>query len=268
MRDLIGKIGICDELKAQALKLMDKDEKRIISLCEKCHKNGFKAISLCDNLTKLCVCACYGATYTKQGYKELGIGDEIFYATMKDIGIWCGNNNNKGLKNTNWIANHLKCELFRIGRLQFQLFPCKSKSLNYSSLPFKRGDNTIYIHIPQGEKLIYSKCVEAIKEAKLFFEKYFKNFHYEYFFCESWLLFEDNYIFMAPNCNILQFQSLFTIEYNKLNDHQAIERIYGKRQLIKKHYAENTSLQRWAKAFLMDGGRLGEGIGTIQKNEI
>lgn len=268
MKALLEKIGLNAKLKALAINEFKKSENKITRLADKCYTQGFNILIKENDLIKLCVCIYYASKYTKEKYKELGINDEIFYATMSDIGIWCSNNNNKGLKNVSWIANHLKCELFRIGRLQYQLYPCKSKTLKYELLPFEYGENTIYIHIPQGEKLVYADCINSIKNAKAFFKKYFESYHYSYFFCESWLLFEDNWIFMAPNCNILQFATIFDIGYSLPKDNQAIERIYGKRHFIKKHYPENTSLQRWAKAFMLDGGRLGVGIGTIHIDEI
>ena len=57
--------------------------------------------------------------HTFAKYKKLGIDDSVFYNTMRDIKIWCKNNGNKGLNNWGWIKNHLKCELFKLGRLQF-----------------------------------------------------------------------------------------------------------------------------------------------------
>ena len=54
---------------------------------------------------------------------------------------------------------------------------------------------------------------------------------------------------MKSGCNILQFQSLFDIVMSSTDDRQAIERIFGKRRLIKKNYPENTSLQKRAKRF-------------------
>ena len=73
---------------------------------------------------------------------------------------------------------------------------------------------------------------------------------------------------MKPSCNILQFQSLFDIVMSTRDDKQAIERIFGKRHLIKKFYPENTSLQSSAKHFMLDGNRLGIGLGIINKDEI
>jgi hypothetical protein len=73
---------------------------------------------------------------------------------------------------------------------------------------------------------------------------------------------------MEVSSNILQFQSLFELVYSDDDDNQAIERIFGKRRLIKSNYPENTSLQKRAKKYMLDGNKLGIGIGIIDKDEI
>lgn len=217
---------------------------------------------------RLAVCLEYADSYTFADYEKRGIGRDIFNATMQDIAIWCENNNNKGLKNYRWIETHLKCRLFKIGRLQFQLYKCKNETFDYNYLPFDYGDNLIYIHIPQGERLIYSDCVESIFTAKAFFAEFFPEFEYRFFFCESWLLYDENYAFMEPSSNILQFQSLFDIVFSDTDDNQAIERIFGKRRIRKAQYPENTTLQRNAKKYMLGGNKLGIGIGVIDKDDI
>lgn len=249
-------------------KLEALDEVKIQSIAEKCNKNGFNCLLASSDIERLAVCLCYSEKYTKQFYKDNNIPLNIYYDTMKDIAIWCENNNNSGLKNYNWITNHLKGELFAIGRLQYQLYTCKNKTLNYDFLPFNYGEKLIYVHIPQGEKLVYSSCVESLKDARAFFEQYFPNFEYKFFFCESWLLFDENYMFMKPSSNILQFQSLFDIVYCEKDDSQAIERIFGKKRLLLSSYPTKTSLQKSAVEYMKAKNKLGVGIGIIDKNDI
>ena len=267
MDELIKRLKLEKELEQRLLELIKSNEEKITSLAEKCKENGFSCLKKENELMRLAACVKY-AEYTKKEYERLGISEKIFFDTMSDIAIWCENNDNKGLKNYNWIKNHTNAELFKIGRLQFQLYPCKNKTLNYSKMPFKYGENLIYIHIPQGEKLIYADCVASIKAANDFFAHYFPDYEYRFYFSESWLLFEENYLFMKSSSNILQFQSLFEIVDSLAIDVQAIERIFGKRRLFKRNYPENTSLQKSAKAFMLDGGRMGIGIGVIDKNEL
>lgn len=267
MLDLIDKINLDNQLKKRVIDLARKDRVKILTLAEKCAKGNYNCLRFKDDLTRLAV-IIETADYTLEKYKQLGISENIFYDTLDDIRIWCENNDNKGLANYNWIKNHLNCELFKIGRLQFQLFKCSNKLLDYNYFPFKCGESVINIHIPQGEKLIYSDCVASLKEAVSFFDEYFPDYSFRYFFCESWLLYGDNCLFMESSSNIMQFSALFDVVCSVNIDKQSIERIFGKRQLSKKKYQENTSLQRAAKAYLLNGGKLGIGIGIIDKLDI
>ncbi|MCM1285227.1 MAG: acyltransferase domain-containing protein [Acetobacter sp.] len=255
-----------NELKNKVIDFENSNKDRVRILADKCINKGFRILHRTDDLTKLAV-VLECTRLTKEKYDKIGINNQIFADTMSDINIWCRNNGNKGLKNTEWIKNHINCELFRIGRLQYQMFTCRSKSINYKNLPFESGDKMIYIHIPQGERLIYDECISSINDAISFFAEYFPDYYYRYFFCESWLLYEDNYLFMNPMSNILQFSSLFKIIKSSADDSQAIERIFGKKELFKKNYAEKTTLQKSAKAFMLEGGKLGIGIGFIDKSD-
>lgn len=265
MISLAKRIGLDESLIKRLGQLTEKENTRITLCTEKCVRGDFSCLKKENDIIRLAV-ILHLAVKVKEKYSAAGISDEIYYDTMSDIRIWCENNQNKGLKNYGWLKNHVCFELFRIGRLQFQLFECKSKALRYDKLPFERGEKVVYIHIPQGEKLIKEKCIDSIKRAGGFFGKFFPDYEYSYYFTESWLLFEGNRDFMAPDSNILAFASLYTHCYSMKIDVQAIDRIFGKRQLFKKNYPENTSLQKRAKQYMLKGNRMGAGTGVIDKN--
>lgn len=265
---LANKINLNSELKNKVLSLVERDRAKLISLCKKADNDNFKSVFAKNDMNKLAVALLYSVEFTYPKYQKAVISDEIYFETMKDIAVWCENNNNKGLKNLPWIKNHLNFDLFKIGRLQFQIYKCDNRTLNYDLLPFNFGENLIYVHIPQGEKLVYAECVNSLKNAKSFFGEYFPNYDFDYFFCESWLLYGENWQFMNSSSNILQFSTLFDLVYSVEDDRQAIERIFGKRQLIKSKYQENTALQRSAKRFMQNGGKLGVGIGILFKGDI
>lgn len=265
---LANKINLNSELKNKVLSLVERDRAKLISLCKKADNDNFKSVFAKNDMNKLAVALLYSVEFTYPKYQKAVISDEIYFETMKDIAVWCENNNNKGLKNLPWIKNHLNFQLFKLGRLQFQFYKCDNRTLNYDLLPFNFGENLIYVHIPQGEKLVYAECVNSLKNAKSFFGEYFPNYDFDYFFCESWLLYGENWQFMNSSSNILQFSTLFDLVYSVEDDRQAIERIFGKRQLIKSKYQEKTTLQRNAKRFMQNGGKLGVGIGILNKNDI
>ncbi len=245
-------------------RLGNADSEKINILAGRCLTKGFRVLEKENHLIRLGVILCL-AVSVKEKYDLAGIDEKIYYDTMSDIRIWCENNGNKGLKNYGWLKNHVSFELFRLGRLQFQLYECRNKTLLYGKLPFGYGERLIYIHIPQGERLERERCLESIEAAAEFFDKYFPDYKYGYYFCESWLLYEGNRAFMAKDSNILGFMSLFELCYSVRIDAQAIERLYGKRHIIKSRYPESTDLQKRAKRYMLDGNRLGIGLGVIKK---
>lgn len=261
MIKLAEKINLAPQL-IKLIKLLD--EEKIEYLADRCTAKGFHFLKKETDLMRLAVILNL-AVKVKDKYDCAGIDDSVYINTMSDIRIWCERNNNNGLKNYGWLKNHVSFELFRIGRLQYQLFECNNKTLLYNKLPFSYGEKLVYIHIPEGEKLEKDKCIESIKLANTFFSKYFPEYNYKYYFCESWLLFEGNRDYMAPESNILNFLSLFNVHYNVKIDTQAIERIFGERHLFKRFYPENTDLQKRAKHYMKSGKSLGIGIGTIKR---
>lgn len=261
--------------------LAEKDEVGILRLSEKFYLGNTACLRGKSPLMKLAV-ILKAAEKTHFLYKEKGISDKVFEATFTDIKIWCENCGGRGLENINWLKNHISFELFRIGRLQFQFCTCSNPILCYSKLPFNKGERVIYVHIPQGEKLDYDECIKSLKLADEFFKKYFPEYNYNFYFCESWLIFENNKNFMAENSNIVKFMSLFDIHYSVNAEFQPFERIFGtnsnfnslfyklnksKRKSDINSLSELTSLQKSAKKYLQSGNKLGIGIGTIPKGK-
>ncbi len=71
------------------------------------------------------LCYLNHLSFTKERYLELKISGDIYIATLSDIGIWLENWKNMYgyycFHNFGWIWRHLTADLFRIGRLQYQL---------------------------------------------------------------------------------------------------------------------------------------------------
>lgn len=209
-------------------------------------------------------------------YRERNIPDEIFYDTMSDITVWVNTlkreENIDGLKNIGWLYNHLKFELFKIGRMQYQFYKTNYiisgiPLLKIRQLTVKNHRPVLNIHIPEGEPLYLDKCKDSINSAKGFFEKYFPEYKFDGFVCESWLLDPNNTLFMDCNKNIVMFSDLFdTVVRAKHNNFEIVKRLWGKE--IKsaddiKDFPEITDLQRRTKAHILSGGKTGNGYGTI-----
>ena len=225
-----------------------------------------------DGYLALLAFALFCAGDTERFYDQNRIDRSVFLDTMSDIAIWCGNcqrkNNALGLENINWLKHHFKPDLFRLGRLQFQI--CKMYLPDYvkedSLKPFhlKCGDDVLFIHVPQGERLSYNKCRESFEYAKEFFRDHFPALNFQFGICESWLLYSKNARYMGKDSNILKFAEGFTLLGETPEPEQAIQRIWGSPQADIRDYAEKTSLQKAAKEYLKQGGSLGKGFGIVE----
>ena len=131
----------------------------------------------CNDLTRLAVVLAM-LPDTHEKYRQLGIEDTVFADTMSDIGIWCANCGGGGLHNVHWIKNHLDARLFRLGRLQFQLYRLPPVAAYPRTAPLTVGAPVVYIHIPQGAPLEQETCRLSITRARAFFDRVFPDYAY------------------------------------------------------------------------------------------
>ncbi len=283
--DLCNKIDLGKEETQCVMNILSLEFAKVAAIVKKCgmlpvssvlhsaseHERNYRKGAA---LRLACVIACCERTYAV--YQEKGIPDEIFYDTMGDISIWAKNFRDKygypGFGAVNWISNHLNATLFRLGRLQFQLyrarFPKYTERTQIRQAPVKLGKRCLYVHIPQGEKLDYDECIKSFEMSKDFFGKYFPNYKYSGYICESWLLYPGNRAVLPPESNIMKFQSLWTIVSWDIDQSQAIERIFQPKCIgDMEFYPEDTSLRRAAKKWLLSGNVLGIGFGMIKTEE-
>lgn len=207
-----------------------------------------------------CRLACDCATTYHQRQLDL----EIFRMTFSDIAIWsreyfCRHNKN-GLSETRWLARHLDCTLFRLGRLQYERVPFRSEADVVSGI--KQGQPVINVHIPAGERLEIDKVLDSLGRAREFWQEEIP------YICHSWLLYSGLREFLPPTSNIIRFQELFEIFHTDFNVRQGEERIYGELKADAGEYPENTSLQQSAKAYLLSGKKLGNGWGRIDREKV
>lgn len=152
----------------------------------------------------------YFCEATAKKYAELGIPEEILLATLKDIVIWTKTwSEIKGglyLGECNWLALHLGAQIFRLGRLQFQM---KKSGIDIPKFNTKCGDDILDIHICAGEKLDVSECEKSLLFATDFFQKHFPNFKFTCFTCHSWLLDETLKKYLPETSNIIRFGDMF-----------------------------------------------------------
>lgn len=205
------------------------------------------------------------ASETWKIYQQKGISDKIFWDTFYDQKIWYENcvqvYKEPGLAEYDWLWHPIQLRLFRLGRLQFMPIALK-KPLVIKDLCLSAGATILDTHIPQGEPLEAEAVKTSFQQALSFFPDV-----YPVFSCHSWLIYPELQRILPADSRILQFQRLFQVIEKDDTDHQAEERIFGCFQKDPSSYPENTTLQRSAKRFLLEGNKLGIAMG-IHVSEI
>ena len=147
-------------------------------------------------------------------YMEKNIPRDIFLDTINDLAVWINRNHEWygewGFTQPGWIMHHIRGNLFKLGRLQFEISKVGewSRPPEELNLGIKLGDSVLGVHIPRGGKLGEAECLDSFERAKIFFPKYF-GYNFKAFCCFTWL-FDPAFVNMLPpESNILKFQNLF-----------------------------------------------------------
>ena len=223
--------------------------------CQDGKRNLLSVLYMCEELS--------------EKYKMAGIEENILLETLSDIPLWCDKwSDLKGelyLGELGWLSNHLKFNLFKLGRLQF----CRGYSVcDIECFGIKKGDSVIEVHIPDTGKLDNNECKKSIVAAKVFFEKYFPHYSYNYFTCHSWLLDETLETILPADSNILKFSSMFEVVFSEKSD-AILKYVFKwdtKRHQVKNLSAE-TFLARSVKGCVKENKAFYEAIGVMRKDK-
>lgn len=147
------------------------------------------------------------------------------------------------------------------GKLNFT--PQSLKKEEYKKV-LAKNDAVISVHIPGNEKMTPESVEESFKEAKKFFETYYKEKDFKAFVCSSWLLDTGLKRFLKPESNILAFQKNFRIVLSFVNTFALYWNIFGVEKFI--CYSElvpQNSFQQKILDFVKSGEHLYSGNGFI-----
>lgn len=188
-------------------------------------------------------------------YEKMGISEEILLDTLSDILIWAKMYKSiygtLGLAETGWIKRHLEMRLFRLGRLQFCM-----------------AENELEIHIPAGDSMTPERCRDSIEKSRSFFAKYFPEFVYSKYTCHSWLLDDTLLRFVSEDSNIAKFMGMFEIT-SREESYSALKYIFrhdATRENLK-GFEPKTRMAREVKEYVLNGGKLFQGLGEIPKEK-
>lgn len=200
-------------------------------------------------------------------YTKKNIPQHILIDTLLDIKIWAYRHKEifgeYGLKEINWTQNNIKGVLFRIGRLQYKFGKAYYWSRKHK---LRIGEPILEIHIPRGERLIFSECEFSFSSAKEFFAKYFPEYKYDHYTCGSWML-DDKTLpnLLSADSNILAFQDAFHVLL-RVRKYDCIRFVFGEHKNSKNldDLVTKTSFQTSLKEHICSGKPCYVGYGILK----
>ena len=193
-------------------------------------------------------------------YRQWGIPKEIYLDTFSDIALWEREyfeaHGAHGLTETEWLAHHVRMEIFRLGSLQFQ--PQKEPLEEvWKSAGIDGTEMVLNVHIPKGADLDTGAVRQSYVRALDFW-----GCGSAVLLCESWLLSPQLGELLPQKSRIRSFAKEFYVIAVEESSRQAEERIFGAVKADPRDYPENgTSLQLAARRHLITGGSLPAGFG-------
>lgn len=132
----------------------------------------------------------------------------------------------------------------------------------------RNGDLVLDVHIPEGEKLCFDKCLESFKQAVDFFKRYFPHRTFMAFTCCSWLLDFQLQNMISDKSNIIRLQKKVHLYPVLSDDEQTFERVFGGRPSNNQIFPSYTQLQKAILEYTATGRKMHSGAMFLLKSEI
>jgi hypothetical protein len=165
-----------------------------------------------------------------------------------------------------WMLPVLRGELVQIGSLKFHRVTLGVGSLSPTpwydehvaatlGAGFRRGDDSLGIHIPQGADLSPDRLDETMDEARRVLGELWPTPRRRLATCATWMLDERLRTFLGPSSNIVQFQLRFNVlsEYFD-DDEDVLDFVFRRPGTALKDLSQETTLERAIVDVLSSGG--------------
>lgn len=204
---------------------------------------------------KILACMLRASADVYELYREKGISNEIFFATMRCyprfIGETCRMTGKPEFDRYWWTTRQAGGHLFRIGELEYE-----TKHTD--------GNIVISIHIPSDADFSPSAVDESLLRAKEFFAEHFPALSDVEYRCHSWLLDPQLKQMLNGNSHILSFQNRFEIFDEGEVGNDFLDWLFHTKSTDYAKLPENTSLQRNVKKHLLSGGVIRNAFGRLK----
>lgn len=193
-------------------------------------------------------------TYSYDEYRNRGIGEDIFVATMKFCTrflqehfttrqtykyVWAW-----------WFPRQITLQEFRIGALEYEFVDGQERE--------------IAVHIPSDADMSTSSVQDSLQEFYKFRMKYFPDWKDVKLTCDSWMMVPELKLFLKEDSKIVAFQNLFEIDSIDRDAIWFMGWIYPGHDTVDDSLPEKTTLQRELKKYLLEGKKFGIAKGHIR----
>ena len=205
---------------------------------------------------KMLYCQLECARQVCETYQAKMIPDTIFLDTMKCFPRFleeCKKKNGHMFFDRGWWTyRQTSMAIFRIGELEYE-----RKETD--------GEKVISIHIPSDADLSKEAVEDSLNRAKLFFGNYYPEWKECRYTCNSWLLSPVLKSMLPETSHIRSFQNRFEIVRENKDDREYMEWLFQiPGDTDPKDLPEGTSLQRNAKKYILEGGKIGSAFGILK----
>ena len=160
--------------------------------------------------TVILTCYLLLSEKTREDYRQVGWPEKVFYDTFCDYSLWAKVGYRKhgyyGMprEHAPWLEKHLRRQLVRLGRLQFEPSVFEEEEYHGRMVSLKKGDPVLNVHIPEGYPFTAELRHDSYRRAVEFFGT-------NLFACETWFFYAEHRNMLKPTSNIIQFMDEFTI---------------------------------------------------------
>lgn len=190
------------------------------------------------------------------------IEEEIWIDTMKAFSRFVREHFSSygfyGFDRGYWTTRQRDAKLFRLGELEYEL------------LRGEDGKAELWLHIPSDARLEPERLNDSLAKARTFLKKHFPEWTEAPIQCESWLLSPALKELLPPGSRILMFQAAFDLTETDPEPDDVLQWIFGLAEAQKaaaklEDLPGDTTLRRNAKAYMLEGGRIGTATGILAR---
>ncbi len=203
----------------------------------------------------------------KERYAQKDLPEQLLWDSITDLrykmlechavyGIW-------GSFVTPWFKKFYLCELFQLGRLQYEKIVFDQPTFRDS---VKTGDVVLSCHIPSSGALLMEDVMESFRLAHDFYKNDYPSGILPVF-CHSWLMYPPHYEQVFPeDSNLHKFYELFEIinfaEQENNGDFWRVFHVPFSPEALEQAVGD-TRLRRNFLRFLKAGNKMGNGRGML-----